>query len=330
MSNSYELLVRATTLTTCATFVFAACRPSQGEQTGGSVTDTATPAPPTETRAPTPAPTSMPSPTPFQGDLEIYYPHNENQVWWYSFSLDGEFVDLSSFAFIGTELLEDGTVLYILENQESAFMQIDYQEISDEAVLLHRYQMYPKGRDSEDILYDPPIPGLRFPLEIGESWPHQSDTYSVVALESVSVPFGDFENCFVVERDRNGVTDFRSWYCPEVGRVLFEHASNAGRARLELFAMTNARVMVEEIRQSGDTCEYRFRLRGFDDMEPMTFVVKLPTGESLTQGQGLPVAENFVFNYPIYPENPTGLWMFQLSGTDHLAIYPFFWDGECG
>ena len=334
MSNSYELLVRAATLTTLVSFVFAACQPSQEEQAGASVAETVTPTPtappPTETRTPTPAPTSIPSPTPFQGDFETYYPHDENEVWWYFYSLDGELIRPSSFSFTGTESLDDGTKVYLVENVENVFRQVDYQEISGQAVLLHRYQMFPKNRESDDIEYDPPIPFLRFPLEVGKSWTYQSDTYSVAALEAVSVPFGDFENCFVVERTRNDVIDFRSWYCPEVGRVLFEHASDIGRARLELIAMTNARVVIDEIQQRGDICEYRFRLRGFDEMEPVTFVVNLPGGEAVTQGEGIPVRDSFVFNYPIYSEDPTGLWTWQLSGTDHFAIYPFIWNGECG
>jgi hypothetical protein len=330
MYQRHEDLLRFATLAAIVSFTVVACEPAQPPTpTVKPETPTFTPLPPTETRTPTPAPTSTPTPTPLQGDLDTYYPYGENKVWWYSYSLGGEFVRPSSFSFIGMTTLENGTEAYQLQNEESGFQQIDYLEILDGSVLLHRNLMDPKDGEPESIDYDPPIPILRFPLEVGKSWRYDPFTYIVSALESVSVPMGDFENCFVVDMSSDDVVYMTNWYCPEVGRVMFEHLTETNLARLELAFKTTARVEVAEVKQSGESCYYNLRLLGFDDMEPMTFTVELPTGEELIQAEDLPVSENFLFAYPIHPHDPTGLWIFQIAGTDHNAIHAFIWDGEC-
>ncbi|MBI4674067.1 MAG: hypothetical protein HY741_20680 [Chloroflexi bacterium] len=59
-----------------------------------------------------------------------------------------------------------------------------------------------------------------FPLEVGATW-YQVDTglsRQVTKVGSVSVPAGQFENCFLLQEKWPGVS-YQEWFCPKVGIV---------------------------------------------------------------------------------------------------------------
>ncbi|MCI0590313.1 MAG: hypothetical protein L0Y67_01685 [Gammaproteobacteria bacterium] len=83
-------------------------------------------------------PTTPPASSP--GDIATYDPQRDNSVRWYSVEdmTTGQRFDNMSLADIGTIRLDDGRTLHLIENRHPFGIDIDYQEMTAEHVLLHR------------------------------------------------------------------------------------------------------------------------------------------------------------------------------------------------
>jgi hypothetical protein len=269
------------------------------------------------------------------GNLETYFPHRENTVWWYFVSPVGtdEVVDYTSFTIVGTDTLDDGTKVYLVENVYGGGQGIstEYQEITSEHV---RIRGILNKLASGEVVYSPftpPLPILRFPLEVGRSWSEEVSThdimstysYQVEALVAVSVPAGDFQGCFRVVRTKDGTADYKSEYCPDVGGATFEILTANGQwLRAELTGMTTSRLALKGLRLNNSQCQYIFDGIGFSPEEMLTFVIPDLAEKEVDTPEGLGV--------PISLEAPSGNWiMATLKGSENLALSTFQWAGEC-
>ncbi|MFN2199188.1 MAG: hypothetical protein ACK2UW_23930 [Anaerolineales bacterium] len=298
-----------------------------------TATKTATVAP-TATPTPTLPPTATPTitPIPLNEDAALYYPLKENATWWFQIILNERIVGFSGFSVLGQDNL-NGREVYIIENIESGrFKSRDYQEVSSDWLLLHRYTMEPIQGEASDVVFQPPIPILQFPIEVGVNWEDENGfTYEIVGIEDVSVPAGDFKDCYRVDRSFQGTPDIRSWYCDGIGRALFEQLSSQGWMRLELISYKNARVILEEAKGNGEQCSYRFSGAGFAESEPVTFQVIHQNGSILfdTETLGLPMDSGDVFSFDVGPEVPLGYLVVKLDGLENSAVYILYWNAEC-
>jgi len=194
-------------------------------QTDVAVTQTLVAVPsntPTETDTPIPTETPVPS-TPTQllstltqsSQLKSYYPIEPNTVWWYLVSTEGrEPGGMTSFTLLPPELYEDGSQVYTVVNRnflpEDVSEFVMYYRILNNTVELVHSSTTLKAIDSalpetSDVEFTPPLPNVKFPLEVGNTWKRtgksgQVTTYEVISLEDISVPYGDFEDCYMIER----------------------------------------------------------------------------------------------------------------------------------
>ncbi len=93
---------------------------------------------------------------------------------------------------------------------------------------------------------------IRFPLEIGQSWPTSEgrEARIVSISEAAHVPAGDFSGCVLVEESGGeSGREIRTTYCPDVGPVIVE-ARQALRLRPE--GMTVRGVLLGFVRGSED------------------------------------------------------------------------------
>lgn len=315
----------------------AACGPSAEEIAATNIAGTATAASPTPTETPTPTLTPTPSPTatPQIDYSEIYYPHEINVVYWYVVTLNEEVRGLTSFSAIGTDRLDDGTVVHLIENIDPTLANIDYIEFLPNEVNMHRYEGNSIYGIKTSNTFTPPIPSVRFPLEDGKTWEADIEKngelthYDFVVSEvgTVSVPNGDYQDCFKVERTHDGELDFIEYYCPGIGRPAFELLQEGYITRLELLFTTSARVRLDDVAKTEDYCGLSFVGEGFDSDEEVAMIVIPPEGEQFVSG--VAVIDGKIIVYPMYEHDEVGNWMFQFEGQIHDAYFLFDWSGEC-
>jgi hypothetical protein len=295
---------------------------------------------PTQTKTPTPFPTSTNTPTPTTSALDIYYPHDENAVWWYAVSVEGEVEGITGFSFIGTKTLADGTVVHLIENRGDVQPSIELMEISQADILLHGMIQASDTDSPIEIIFDPPIPILRFPLEVGKTWSREFDdeeyayTYEVVAKESYSGPMGDFDDCFTIERSAKGKVNWREYYCPEIGRVRFEYGSAGGTVFLDLLLATTARIEIGEVSiDSLGNCLFTLNPVGFSPDESVSLSAFTPDSSGwLVLAEDYPISAlttNIQLSFAISSEETPGMYFLILNGEKNTAFYVIEYNGTC-
>lgn len=311
-----------------------------GESEKSSPTPTNTPiSSPTFTPKPTDTPLPTPTETPQIDYSGIYYPHEMNSVAWYTVTVDGEFNGYTSFAVVDTQTLEMGELVYLIENHDETnkFTNYDYIEFLPDAVLLHQFDMNLDTGLSLESPFNPPQPVARFPLEVGAIWSVETESngeiinysYEVSSKEDVSVFAGDYEDCYRIDRTRDGEMNFVEYYCPGVVRPKFSFNNVNIWVELELMFTTTARVFIEEIAATEAYCGLSFKAKGFDQNEQVALMVYPPEGESFFSGESA-ITEQTIIVYPFYPNDIPGLWMFDFIGKDNNdAYYMYDWTGEC-
>jgi hypothetical protein len=354
----YVILIAVTWLT--------ACGPGEEELAGTSLAETAviyaatltakpsftheptatfTPSPtPTSTFTPTPTatptltptitPTHTPTATPTPSDIEIYFPHDENTVWWYALSLNGVSGGLDSVSVIGTDILDDGSTVYLMENKGEA--SIGYQEVKPDQVNLIKTVFSAGLEDQINTDFIPPIPILQSPLEVGRTWSREPKpgsgeiplTYEIVSIEEVSVSAGDFQNCFFVERTSNGITNYRDYYCPEVGRALYEVKTDRGWVRSELVVVTSVRAEKTQVQDLDFGCVYSYKTHGFSPEELITISLHLQDQYSTILIEDMPLA-NSTFMFPLSLEYSQGTYLLLFEGDSNFAYDTIDWSGKC-
>jgi len=150
--------------------------------------------------------------------------------------------------------------MVLIENYDMAFgfNNIDYQEITPNGIDLHRLIQSDISKfRTETIDFTPPLPLLRFPFDEGLTFDYESGnsnySYEVVIsrVETISVPYGDYKDCFQTTRTTNeGVIDFSEVYCPGVGRVYLE--TNFDKlTKMILVNVSNSRLILKDIQVDG-------------------------------------------------------------------------------
>lgn len=269
-------------------------------------------------------------------NVDSYFPHERDTVWWYSVTTDGDTAGVTSFAVVGTRKI-NGQELLMLENYDSTFQfrNIDYLDIGPNGIdLILLEQSDIAFSESTFLSYSPPLPLLRFPLQQTPTFSYQSNVtdygFDVVTsiIDSIEVPLGVFNDCYKTTRTTDeGIVDFAEVFCEDIGRVYIEHNFTGQTSILELIFMMNGRVDIKEIRVAEDKCEVEFDLSGFSPHDLITFDIQPPDLPRQTMLEEVPVSH---FVYPFFPQNPTGIWIWYFAGTDGTtAIFPIFWSGEC-
>lgn len=315
----------------------AACGPSAEESAATNIAATAAAASPTPTEMPTPTltPTPSPSATPEINYSEMYYPHEENVVYWYQVLVNGEITGITSFSAIGTERLDDGSKVHLILNIDPTLRNIDYIEFLPNEVNMYRFEGNSIYGIQTNNTFSPPIPMLKFPLEDGKTWEANIEkngeptqySFEVSEIGTVSVPIGDIGDCYKVERTHDGVMDFADYYCPEVGRPAFEMYQEGNTIRLELLFTTSARVDLKNVEETEDYCGLSFVGEGFESDEEVALIVIPPEGERFVSGVN--VIDQKIIVYPLYENDVTGQWLFQFDGETNDAYFLFDWTGEC-
>jgi len=341
-------------LLTCSFIVIfsAGCGPSSEELAVTMVAQTDVAA--TQTRAAaatsTPTPTEMPTETPthtqipptptLNPQLKNYYPLRPDAVWWYTVYAGDEPIGLTSFTMLSPESDSDGSLIYPVVNRNGLAPDIshniDYIRINDDSIELIRFLTVPKLPDTtppemSEIEFTPPIPFLKFPLEVGNTWERigeggqHSYRYEVLNKVEISVPYGDFEDCYLIERSTDGVPNFREGYCPEVGRVFFEHNSFGPWVQ-------TARIEVTEVSKDFlNNCNYALEFHGFSEDEVLTLGAITPnTEDPQLLFEDFPISQgNITFTYQISTAESAGNYLFLVTGERQSAMYLIEYDGEC-
>jgi hypothetical protein len=365
MNSQLHVRYRSVLVIFVILFTLAACGLSEEEIAATSVAATATAASPTPTKTETPMPTMThtstmtPTPTitptitpsPTSSDFTVYYPHEDNRTWWYADYLDDELVSITYISVVEYEKEGDGNEFFSFEIRSinSSRVVSDYMEVSAEQGLLRESVTLFEDGSSDINSFTPPMPLVQFPFEVGNRWTYGEDIpdrptylYEVVSKEDISVIAGDYDDCYLVHRTVDGTLDYKTYYCPEVGPAIKEFFSENVQTQSEgiyiveydliyseLIATTNARLILDSMQKNGSDCVLHFEIQGFPESEPSTFKVTVPGGEEYIQGAGIPIKSGDIFSYPIHAQDPVGLWFWELEGTEHDAVFIYYWKGEC-
>jgi len=269
-----------------------------------------------------------------QGDIERYYPQKQFVTRWYLVKdlQTGKTVDFISFTIVG-QISFDGHTLYLIENNHTQGVSIDYQEITAEQVLLHRLLLVNQGDFSDtirDVSFTPPLPLLRAPLEVGRSWSENTlgdkpYVYRVESRKTVSALGKNLQDCLQVVRTRGGAPDYKNEYCPQVGIAAFETLTPEGKwVRAELAAITSE-LTLAGVRNTTQSCEYIFDPLGFSPGEPLTVTITPPALNPLTFQR--PSTENI--HIGVNKKAPFGRWLVQVQRDQQKAFSVFEWTGVC-
>lgn len=326
------------------TFSFISCQQTTGTperiETNTEAVYTITPEPTnTDTPEPTPSPTqtgtpfSVPNSVNLSEDATRYYPLNPFSTWWYFVYIGGELVGISGISVVELEESQE-RVSFVRETVYSGVrLIVEHLEMTPERVLLTRVLENTAQGYSSDNEFDPPIPRLIFPITVGDTWEWGESHVEVVRMEDVSTPFGDFDDCYLVERRRNNIPDWRDWYCVGVGRVAYEFINSKGEwMRHELIDVTSGRLRLDELSVNEDgSCGYLFVAEGFNENEPVDFTVIRPDDSIHFDSAelGLPFTANHSFSFVIGPEELTGYWFVEMIGTENWAYYALGWGNGC-
>lgn len=277
------------------------------------------------------------------GDLKIpihnfpeiwnYYPHQPNAVSWYHAYLEGERIPgFTSFSDLPMETLEDGTVVFPVEVQGKwVSSQIDYMMLTEDKIQIHSSLL--KDSNGETItIYNPPLPILTSPLEVGHSWQRIAETgevpdllYEIVAHESISVPAGDFADCYKVETTQNNTLSNIGHYCYGVGSPLMQYNMEKGWVMLELAAITTARATLKDLRTSGAFCVIVVDTIGFLPDETVTVEAVLPVESILERGLSTQESIDISLDLTVY----SGLFFFKFSGDENSAFFQIELNDNC-
>jgi len=150
-------------------------------------------------------------------EITEYYPHENNNSWTYKVTYDWK-GDVKYFLhkFNGITQHEQGFQLQVLEIwlEGYGYWLTEYILADNEKVDVY-YAL-----DDEN-----PYHRLEFPLEIGKTWPAWDDSddkfFTVVAVEDVTVPAGEFKDCFKVSYTSETDPEWFEyhWYGASVGLV---------------------------------------------------------------------------------------------------------------
>lgn len=150
-------------------------------------------------------------------EITEYYPHENNSSWTYKVTANWkEDVKYFLYKFNGITQHEQGFQLQVLEIwlEGGGYYFTEYILADNEKVDVYFLL------DDENSYHR-----LEFPLEVGKTWLAWDDSddefFTVVAVEDVKVPAGEFKDCFKVsytsETDPEWFEHY--WYCASVGLV---------------------------------------------------------------------------------------------------------------
>lgn len=144
-----------------------------------------------------------------------YFPHEDTYSWRYnhSESTTGEVTETKA-TFTGTASVDSisaqiFTHEYNVGTPSAQKFDVLYK-VTDTAVLQYGLATSPMTD---------PLTYLAFPLEVGKSWMMGGTKVQVVAIETVTVPAGTFNNCFKISYPSTGYEYSYTWLAPNVGRI---------------------------------------------------------------------------------------------------------------
>lgn len=142
------------------------------------------------------------------------YPLKVENVWVF----EDDKGNLLTYKIVGAKDNADkGVKLYHLGTfTEGTMGKVDYYFQNEEGLFYY-----------DTLKSEEPITALKYPLEEGTEWTYgEGDTainFKVLGKEEVSVPAGDFKDCFKIEfKPVSGTLIMNEWFCPQVGFVKYE------------------------------------------------------------------------------------------------------------
>ncbi len=280
---------------------------------------------------------------PAMSQIQRYSPLRQDETRLYVLSdIDtGETLDVTIFTVVDSAAILGETQVSVTKHH-SGWTQdpyfLDYEQLTDDAVLYHQYVAHTDGEVITST-YDSPMINLKEPLEVGEEWTSQTwtsdglhlrESVEIVSRGSIEVSGVLYDDCLQVLQRRGNEPLYRSFYCPDLGLVAFEHDSyipDIGWVRGELVDLANGRLeLTVTASEKGDSCGFHLHPRGFAEDEYMRTVVYPPEGEPY-ELRAMPASTTVVL--VMTPEDPTGLWMVECIGSSHRAVTTFEWSGQC-
>lgn len=152
-------------------------------------------------------------------EITEYYPHENNSSWTYKVTANWkEDVSFVQYRFNGITQHEQGFQLQVLER---------WIEVGGIWVMYEEYILADNEKVDVYFLLDDenPYHRLEFPLEVGKTWLAWDDSddkfFTVVAVEDVKVPAGEFKDCFKVSYTSETDPEWFEyyWYGASVGLV---------------------------------------------------------------------------------------------------------------
>jgi len=147
------------------------------------------------------------------GPTELPFPLKEENTW----TFEGD-SGLITYKIVGAKENEDkGVKLYHMGSfSEGSMGQVDYYFQNEDGLYYY-----------DTLKSEEPIPALIYPLEEGQKWSYgkgdNAIDFTILAKEDVSVPAGDFKDCYKIEfKPKAGNLTMIEWFCPRIGFVKYE------------------------------------------------------------------------------------------------------------
>lgn len=121
----------------------------------------------------------------------------------------------------------------------------------------------------------------------------------------------------------------------EVAKILSDRIAaivpHAGWMTQELASPNHAKIVLQAMEATPDSCGYQFGLEGFSAGEVISFRLIRPDGEVYADSRDLdiPIRPDWAISFAPTLLDPFGLWVVEVAGQEHQAAHVFRWDGEC-
>jgi hypothetical protein len=147
------------------------------------------------------------------GPTTLPFPLNEENQW--VFESDS---GITTYKIVGSkENEEKGVHLFHMGRfKEGTMGKIDYYFQNEEGLFYY-----------DTLKSKNPITALKYPLEEGTEWSYGKGenqvTFKIIGIEDVSVPAGDFTDCYKIEyKTKSGSVSMLEWFKPQIGFVKYE------------------------------------------------------------------------------------------------------------
>lgn len=148
------------------------------------------------------------------GPKSLPFPLKEENAWIYE-DKDG---NMLTYKIVGSKMnKEKEQILYHYGTfREGTMGKIDYYFQTEEGLFYY-----------DKLTSKKAIPSLKYPLKEGAEWSYGEGeskiNFKVLAVEDVSVPAGDFNDCYKIEyKIASGDFSMVEWFCPQIGFIKFK------------------------------------------------------------------------------------------------------------